>query len=101
MLGSVMLQNDLSVEEGCMTRGWRLGVLAEDRKAGQQMWTIGGGGRGKRHAGLGKGRARAGGFCLDGEMRTSEQRHEEICGWRETEDRRELPRWSETMAGVG
>lgn len=58
-------------------------------------------GRGKRRGGLGKGRVRAGGFCLDGEMRTSEQWHEGICGRRETEDRRELPWWSETMVGVG
>lgn len=37
MLGSIMLQKDLSVVEGCMARSWRLRVLEEDGKAGQQI----------------------------------------------------------------
>lgn len=36
------------------------------------------------HGGLGKGRARAGGFCPDGEMSASEGWHEGICGGGET-----------------
>ena len=84
------------------SRSWRLEVLEEDKnkedkKASRCGWPVAGGGGRRRHGSLGKGGARAGGSCLDGEISPSEGWHKGI--WR-GRDRRELPWWSETLEVV-